>query len=55
MFEVEVLNIEELKRRPQIHFINDTLNKLIIDKNIQIDVSISHIKETAIAMAVVEE
>lgn len=51
--DVEILNVDELKRRPQVIFFNDKLNELLISKNVQIDVSISHIKEYATSAVVI--
>lgn len=51
--DVEVINVEELKNRPQVIFLNKELMELVRKKDIQIDVSISHISANAIANAVV--
>ena len=46
--QIEILNVDELKRRPKVNF-------LINISDIEVDVSISHIKENAIAMAIAKE
>ena len=51
--DVEILNVDDLKRRPEVNFLNDNLNKVIKQKNIKIDVSISHISEFATSVAVI--
>ncbi len=50
--DVEVINLEELRNRPKVVFLNDSIKKLVEDKNITIDISISHIEKNAIANAV---
>ena len=50
--DVEVLNDEEFKRRPYINVVNKTLDDIFIKHKIKIDLSISHVRENAIAMAV---
>lgn len=52
--EVEILNIEDLRNRPKVYFLDDKLNDLCKQYNIEIDVSISHISTNATAMAVVK-
>lgn len=51
--DVEVLNDEDFRRRPYVNIINKSLLDLFVKYNIKIDLSISHVKENAIAMAVV--
>lgn len=51
--DVEILNVDKLKRRPKVRFINDKLNNLLKNKEANIDVSISHIKEFATSVAVI--
>ncbi len=51
--DLEIENIEELNRRPRVNILNNDIADLIKKLKITIDVSISHINETAIAMAVV--
>lgn len=51
--DVEILNDEEYKRRPYVVIKGDMLKKVFQKHNMKIDVSISHEKETAIAMAIV--
>ena len=50
--DVEVLNDEEFKRRPYINVVNKTLDDIFVKYKIKIDLSISHVRENAIAMAV---
>lgn len=50
--DVEVINLEELRNRPKVVFLNESIKKLVEDKNITIDISISHIEKNAIANAV---
>jgi phosphopantetheinyl transferase (holo-ACP synthase) len=49
--DIEIENIDDLKRRPKINILNDEVSKLM--NNYNIDISISHVKENAIAMCVV--
>ena len=51
--DVEILNVDELKRRPEVNFLNDDLNKILKQRNIKVDVSISHISEFATSVAVI--
>lgn len=53
--EIEILNDNSLHGRPTINILNNDLNKLILSKNITVDISISHIKEYAIAMVSVAQ
>lgn len=48
--EIEVVNLEDYKRRPKVIFKNSEISSMIKT----IDISISHIKEYAIANCVVE-
>ncbi|MDF2865902.1 MAG: hypothetical protein K0R72_720 [Clostridia bacterium] len=48
---IEVENVEDFKRRPKVNILDNKANKLIA--NYDIDISISHVKETAIAMCIV--
>ena len=50
--DVEVLNDEVFKRRPYINVVNKTLDDIFVKYKIKIDLSISHVRENAIAMAV---
>lgn len=52
--DVEIENVEDLKKRPRINFLNSDIAELVKRLDIEIDLSISHIKENAIAMAVVK-
>jgi len=49
--DIEIENIEDLKRRPRVNILDNNVNKLI--ENYNIDISISHIKDNAIAMCTV--
>ncbi len=53
--DVEIINEEELKNRPVVIILNENVKQLCEKLNIEIDVSISHINENAIAMAVVKQ
>jgi holo-[acyl-carrier protein] synthase len=53
--DVEVENVEDLKKRPRVVFLNEDIKKLCEEKDVEIDVSISHISENAIAMVVVKQ
>lgn len=52
--DVEIENIDDLKKRPKINILNSDIKELVDRLCIEIDLSISHIKENAIAMAVVK-
>jgi len=52
--DIEIINIEELKKRPKVVVLSEEVKKLCDDLNIQIDISISHISQNAIATAVVK-
>ncbi|MEG2348755.1 MAG: holo-ACP synthase [Clostridia bacterium] len=52
--DVEIINLKELKNRPQVVFLNESLKRLSDEMKIDIDISISHIKEKAIAVAIVK-
>ncbi|MDO4282078.1 MAG: holo-ACP synthase [Clostridia bacterium] len=52
--DVEIENVEDLRKRPRINILNPKIKEVIHDLDIEIDLSISHIKENAIAMAVVK-
>lgn len=51
--DVEVLNDEEFKGRPYVNVLSKELQEVFVKYKIKIDLSISHVKENAIAMAVV--
>lgn len=51
--DVEIMNITELLKRPKVVFLNENLKKLVEKLDIEIDISISHVKEMAVAMATV--
>ena len=52
--DIEIINDENLNRRPKVNILL-TNNKYDFTNNIDIDVSISHVKENAIAMCVIKE
>lgn len=51
--DVEIENVKELRNRPRVNILNEELKCLFIEKNIKIDVSISHVNDNAVANAVV--
>lgn len=51
--DVEIINDEAFKRRPKVNVINKSLEDVFIKYKIKIDLSISHVRDNAIAMAVV--
>lgn len=51
--DVEVINLPELRNRPKVVFLSESINELVQRENIKIDISISHIEKNAIANAVV--
>lgn len=52
--DVEIINVEELKKRPKVVILNEEINKICEKLNLQIDISISHIAQNAIATAIVK-
>lgn len=52
--DVEIINVEELKKRPKVVFLNDSIKEMCEKYGIQIDVSISHIAQNAVATAIVK-
>lgn len=52
--DVEIINVEELKKRPKVVILNEEIKKVCEKLEIDIDVSISHIEQNAIATAVVK-
>ena len=52
--DVEILNQDELFGRPKVYILNKDIKKICEDNEIEIDVSISHIKENAISTVVVK-
>lgn len=54
-WEVEIIGEKENKNRPAITFFNKELETLKNCMKIDVDVSISHIKEYAVAMAVIKD
>lgn len=53
--DFEIINDEDLSRRPYINVLNKEANEKIDFSKIEIDISISHVKDTAIAMAIVKQ
>lgn len=51
--DVEIINDEAFKRRPKVNVINKSLEDVFIKYKIKVDLSISHVRDNAIAMAVV--
>ena len=51
--DVEIVNDEAFKQRPKVNVISKSLEEVFIKYKIKIDLSISHVRENAIAMAVV--
>jgi len=49
--DIEIENVDDLKRRPKVNILASDVNKLMADYTI--DISISHVKENAIAMCTV--
>lgn len=52
--DVEILNSEELNRRPIVYILNETIDKKCNELEVSIDISISHVSDNAIANAVVK-
>ena len=52
--DVEIENTKQLKRRPKVVFLKKEIIELVEMKKIDIDVSISHINENAVAIAIVD-
>ena len=52
--DVEVINIEELNKRPKVIILNEKIKEVCEKLNLEIDVSISHIEQNAIATSVVK-
>lgn len=50
--DIEIINDKELRNRPKVNILNKEINKLFEEKNVRIDVSISHVKDNAVANAV---
>ena len=50
--DIEILNDNSLNNRPYVNIVKEELRELQISGRLIIDVSISHIKETAVASAV---
>lgn len=53
--DVEIENIEDLKKRPRVNILNLEILEICRKYNIEIDISISHINENAVAMAIVKQ
>lgn len=52
--DVEIENIDDLRKRPRINILNPKIVELVERLDIEFDLSISHIKENAIAMVVIK-
>lgn len=55
LLDVEIRNSDKLKGRPYVIFLNEDIASICKRYQIDIDVSISHIKETAISTVVVKQ
>lgn len=51
--DVEIENDTEFKGRPKVNVLSKSLEEVFVRYKIKIDLSISHVRENAIAMAVV--
>lgn len=51
--DVEIVNDEAFKRRPKVNVLSKSLEEVFVKYKIKVDLSISHVRENAIAMAVV--
>ncbi len=51
--DVEIINDDNLRRRPYVRITEEKLDNLFRKYQIKVDLSISHIKENAIAVAIV--
>lgn len=52
--DVEILNEENLNGRPKVYILNEDIKKLCDNKEIELDVSISHVNENAISTVIVK-
>lgn len=52
--DVEIINQDELFGRPKVYILNKDIKKLCEEKEIEIDVSISHVNENAISTVIVK-
>lgn len=52
--DIEVLNQEELLGRPKVYILNKDIKKICENNDIEIDVSISHVKDNAISTVIVK-
>lgn len=50
--DIEIENVKELRNRPRVNLLNKNLKDLFENKNIKIDVGISHVNDNAVANAV---
>lgn len=50
--DLEIENDKELRNRPKVNILNERLKQLLEEKNVRIDVSISHVNDNAVANAV---
>lgn len=51
--DVEIVNIKELNDRPKVVILNNKIREFLEKSNYEIDISISHINDNAVANAVV--
>lgn len=51
--DVEIENDKGLRNRPKVNILSEQLKELFEEKNVKIDVSISHVNDNAVANAVV--
>lgn len=51
--DIEIINDEKVRRRPYVNVINKSLDDVFAKYKVKVDLSISHVKDNAIAMAVV--
>lgn len=52
--DMEILNQNELFGRPKVYILNEEIEKICKNKEIEFDVSISHVKDNAISMVVIK-
>lgn len=52
--DIEVINDINLNRRPKVVILNSRIKDFMENKKIDIDISISHLKDNAIAMVIVK-
>lgn len=52
--DVEIINVEELNKRPKVVILNEEIKNICENLNLEIDISISHIEQNAISTAIVK-